>query len=314
MLAIEECYPVIIPTLNRFEHFKRCVESLARNSLASRTELIIGIDYPPSEKYEAGWRKICEYVPTISGFRTVTVFSREYNLGARNNLMSLKEYALSKYDAVIQSEDDNEFSTCFLEYMNDSLKRFVKDDTIYSVCGYTNFLYYGLANNNLIANEDYSAWGTGVWKKKEKYYSKFTIKDIKIALLDINNAWKIFKTYPALLRMLLTMIKKNVLWGDTVRTAVNIIYNKKQVRPKVSMVRNWGHDGSGLHCGDGDDRYKIQDIEVSGRYIYDEKGIFMSKKLTGKTFFLGLPSNHIKRIALLMLIIIKYVQFRFSRW
>ena len=49
-------YPVIIYTLNRYEHFRRCVESLARNTHAEQTELVIGLDYPPSEKYVEGHR------------------------------------------------------------------------------------------------------------------------------------------------------------------------------------------------------------------------------------------------------------------
>lgn len=50
-------YPVIIPTLNRFEHFKNCVESLANCTYAPETELIIGLDFPPAENtWTAGKR------------------------------------------------------------------------------------------------------------------------------------------------------------------------------------------------------------------------------------------------------------------
>ena len=44
-------YPVVIPTLNRFDHFRNCVESLVRCTHADKTELIIGLDFPPYEKY-----------------------------------------------------------------------------------------------------------------------------------------------------------------------------------------------------------------------------------------------------------------------
>ena len=39
-------YPIVIPTLNRYEHFKKCVESLARNTHADKTELIVGVRLP----------------------------------------------------------------------------------------------------------------------------------------------------------------------------------------------------------------------------------------------------------------------------
>ena len=61
-------YPVIIPTLNRYEHFKNCVESLSNNLYANETELVVGLDYPPSEKYIDGWKKIKDYIPSIKGF------------------------------------------------------------------------------------------------------------------------------------------------------------------------------------------------------------------------------------------------------
>lgn len=308
-----ESYPIIIPTLNRYVHFRRCVESLTKNSMARDTELIIGIDFPPSEKYIEGWKKICEYVPTISGFKTVTVFKHNSNLGAEKNIEYLSEYAFSNYDALILSEDDNEFSSCFLEFMNDSLKRFADDDKVESICGYTSWLYYGLSDCKIIANEDHSAWGIGIWKRKNKSIGNFTNAKIAKLLLRNHIVWRIYSTYPALLGMLLEMLKKNVLWGDTVNTTLNIIYGKVQIKPGISMVRNWGHDGSGLHCGETiNDAYSAQKIDTSLHYNYDGKGFYNSKKLTGKMFCLGLPDNFFKRSAILILILLRYLQFRLN--
>lgn len=43
--------PVCIPTLNRYEHLKELIESLQRNPWAQYTDLFIGLDFPPGEKY-----------------------------------------------------------------------------------------------------------------------------------------------------------------------------------------------------------------------------------------------------------------------
>lgn len=59
-------YPICIPTLCRYEKFKECIESLAHNTIASKTDLIIGLDFPPSEKYREGYEKIKEYIPSAS--------------------------------------------------------------------------------------------------------------------------------------------------------------------------------------------------------------------------------------------------------
>ena len=50
--------PVVIPTLNRFEHFKQCLESLERCNNADKTEVYVALDYPPSDKYVEGGEKL----------------------------------------------------------------------------------------------------------------------------------------------------------------------------------------------------------------------------------------------------------------
>ena len=48
--------PVIIGTLNRFEHFHDCLESLEKCTMADETDVYVALDYPPSEKYVEGWK------------------------------------------------------------------------------------------------------------------------------------------------------------------------------------------------------------------------------------------------------------------
>ena len=121
-------YPVGIPTLCRYEHFRRCVESLRNNTHANKTELVVGLDYPPSDKYKDGYEKISKYVDTIDGFAKVTVFRHKENLGAVGNWAYVQNYIFQNYDAAIMSEDDNEFAPCFLEYMDRCLEKYADDE------------------------------------------------------------------------------------------------------------------------------------------------------------------------------------------
>lgn len=57
-MEIKQYAPVLIPTLNRYEHFKRCLESLERCTGADMTDVYVGLDYPTSDKYRKGWQKI----------------------------------------------------------------------------------------------------------------------------------------------------------------------------------------------------------------------------------------------------------------
>ena len=52
-----EYAPVCIVTLNRYEHFRKCLESLEQCTGANKTEVFVSLDYPPSEKYIEGWKK-----------------------------------------------------------------------------------------------------------------------------------------------------------------------------------------------------------------------------------------------------------------
>jgi len=73
-----------IPTLNRIEHFSRCLDSLEGCTGADKTDVFIGLDYPPTDEYVEGWKKICEYLKNKeknNGFKSLTVVRRSYNYG-----------------------------------------------------------------------------------------------------------------------------------------------------------------------------------------------------------------------------------------
>lgn len=267
-MEIKTYAPVIIPTLNRFDHFRRLIESLARCTHANKTEVVIGLDYPPSEKYVEGYEKIKTYLPTITGFKKITVFTTVQNLGQGKNMKRCFDYVFQHYDRCICSEDDNEVSPCFLDYMNKALGIFKDDPKVVSVSGYNHREFYNQGKYKAYYTKDSCAWGVGFWQTKET-----TI----LNLLNDNNYFKsvvhsyfkskkIVDIYPALYSMLDTMIKRNVSWGDVKRTTINILEGYYQIQPAISLVRNNGFDGSGEHCGI-DENWGMQ--EISKELIFD---------------------------------------------
>lgn len=301
-------YPVIIPTLNRYEHFKRCVDSLARNTHADKTELVIGLDYPPSKKYEKGYMKIKEYIPSIVGFKKVTVFERRENYGAGRNFRELKKYAFERYDAVIFTEDDNEFSPCFLDFMDKAFEKYKGDDRISCICGYNDESQYDVSDYNIIFIPSGGAWGMGQWKSKwymlnfDDHYAENTLKSWK-------KSWKIFRMVPGVLRMLIAMEQKKSMWGDVVYCCRNILEDRYQVRPRISMVRNWGHDGSGLHCNN-DERFKNQPIQATATFNIDNVPVGINKTLARKRYYHHLSPNRFKAYLQITHIAINYIIYR----
>lgn len=245
------CYPVIIPTLCRYSHFKACIESLAKNSLATSTELYIGLDYPSSDKHWEGYNLLCKYIPTIKGFKNIVCFKREYNYGAARNIEDLCEHALQKYDAYILTEDDNVFSPNFLEYINKGLFLFKNDPSVIAINGYCHFYNIKYEDNNFFRqNVAFSAWGCGYWRNKNKeitllinrsYFRKKILNPIAV-FRCLSNGYSFFLNFI------------QYAWGnwngqiiDSVYNVYMAIENKFVIMPTVSKVRNLGWDGSGEH-------------------------------------------------------------------
>ena len=113
MEGLNNFAPVLIPTLSRFEHFKRCVESLSNCTYAEKTDLFIALDYPFDNTHWEGYNKIVRFIPEIKGFNNVIVQKRNTNYGAKKKLYDARNQVFEKYDRLIVSEDDNEFSPNF---------------------------------------------------------------------------------------------------------------------------------------------------------------------------------------------------------
>ena len=248
-MSLERYAPIIIPTLNRYEHFCRCVESLKRNTHAEQTELYIGLDYPPSEKYVEGYKKIKGYLPSINGFKNVIVFETDHNLGERENCKRMFDYALQqRYNSYIFTEDDNEFSPNFLEYINWGLSTYKNDQSIFAICGCKDIDTDDIRNNVYKLNTIFNAWGFGSWfdrsEKKNKLQNREVLGNIikKASILDA------FTNKVIRLSSLTYQYAMHTFHGDMI---VSLLPENEKwcIFPKVNKVRNWGWDGTGTHGG-----------------------------------------------------------------
>lgn len=264
--------PVLIPTLNRYAHLKRCVESLSRCTHADKTELIIGLDYPPSEKYFEGWESICEYVSKINGFKKVTILKREENFGAVKNLDNLREYASTKYDCFIMTEDDNEFSPNFLDYINKGLEKYKDNPNIFAICGYNYPVDMSTYSYDYYFSHNFAAWGYGSWFNKLEKVFKLIKKDNYIINFYKKYPFKYYFKNHLRLMELSARIGDGFL-GDMYITSYLHGSNVFTVFPKISLVRNWGHDGTGINCG----KVKTGIEDLYSKQEIDDRDIFPFK-------------------------------------
>lgn len=247
--------PVVIPTLNRYEHFKRCLESLERCSGADYTEVYVALDYPPSDKYRKGWELIDAYLhekEKKNGFKVLHVVRRDHNYGTcsdnSNDAVLIRDIK-PLYDSYIFTEDDNEFSPCYLEFMNKCLERFYDDDRIFLVCGYNyNVKFPDTYKNNFYITKWGCPWGIAKWFHKNKdldpYYNENKLRSLIKNDITFNI---LMKRNPASIQNIISMLKRGAIYGDAVMGSYSVLFDKYCIMPRLSMVRNWGNDGTGDH-------------------------------------------------------------------
>lgn len=253
--------PVAIATLNRTEHFKRCVESLAKSPLAKETELFISLDYPPAEKYVEGYKTTKAYIEAgIEGFKKVHVYYQDKNLGSVRNSMFIQEKAFESFDRVIHSEDDNEFSPCFIDYIDKALEQYEGDDSILGVyCNKPRIVGEPKAEDGTFKVNFFSAYGVGLWRETEKTQiesiNRAYIEDLCCSKSKLKT---IRKKHPeAICYLCSTLLRKEPIYQtpggeilpiDTAKIIYAVAEDKFQICTPVRMGRNWGYDGSGANC------------------------------------------------------------------
>lgn len=281
--------PVIIPTLCRYEHFVRCIESLRGNTWAKYTDVYIGLDYPAKEAHWNGYLKIKEYLQgEFPEFHSFNVIEHTKNVGAGENSKSLLDKCAEEHDRFIYAEDDLEFSPNFLQYMSTALQKYEDDPSVAMVVGYSYPLEWKADPNCTVAKQNFngSAWGRGFWLSKRERFSRYLSKNGLAK--DFPNAYRTKR----LDRMIDFAVKDYVSicetgWGrkgsflnrtsDVAMRIFLAVKDQYAVMPLISKVRNHGYDGSGLYCqrieGNETDDYCVDNYAFSKQPI-DESDTF----------------------------------------
>ena len=225
--------PILVGTLNRYEHFKRCIESLKKCQLANESQLFIALYYPKESIHEEGYLKIKKYLSSITGFKSLEIIKRKENFGATKNFNTARDEIFSFSDKLILSEDDNTFSTKFLAYMNNGLNLYENRKDIFAICGYMYPHKIGV-KDEIFLYRGHSAWGWGCWKDKFKEVS-FNISEANKLIQDQNFCRKI--TAKHVLKHLRNSIKTNKITNDTYICLHLYKHNMVSVFPKETLVK-----------------------------------------------------------------------------
>lgn len=275
--------PVIITTLNRYNHFKKCLESLEKCTDADKTDVFVALDYPPTEKFVEGWRQIDAYLQQkehANGFHSLTVYRRETNYfyTEKGNLHTAIEDATHDRDRYIIIEDDCEMSPNFLDYINQGLERYQDDPTVYAISAYSPSYPFIHGDSTIIRhNVDFYAWAFGVWKNKNQAAWKFICENHFYDTFSWANArtlWRNSRHRYCTYLMVSNRKKPLVSYDNTISLYMGVSH-LDVIMPVRTLVRNHGWDGSGAHGNNAalNEAHKMQTIDTGEHFEYRGTGM-----------------------------------------
>lgn len=243
--------PVVVFVYKRLDKTKICLEALSENIYAEVTDMYIFSDGFKGKGDREAVEEVREYIRKFSKksrFKSVNIIEREKNLGLANSIISGVTHVISLYGKVIVVEDDLITSKDFLQYMNDALKFYEKNENVGEISAYT-YPLKGLEkyNEDIYMTRKAECWGWGTWEDRWKMadWDMLSYHDFKK-----NGREKEFEKLQKGINKMLRMQLKGKLDSWAVRWCYSLFVNNKlTVYPKMSRTVNIGFDGSGSHCG-----------------------------------------------------------------
>lgn len=240
--------PIILFAYHRPAHAARTLQTLQANRLAADSRLYVFCDGPPPDASAELRQQIAAVravVRQATGFAEVTVSEAETNRGLMVSIEQGIRAVLAQHDRVIVLEDDLELSPGFLEYMNAALDAYAAEETVMSVTGYmfpveepppeTFFLHM------------ISSWGWGTWRRAFVHYQP----DAAALMATVRGAGRLEEfnldgTYD-FMGQLQANAKGHLRTWAVKWYATVFLRGGLTLFPGRSLVRNFGHDGSGQH-------------------------------------------------------------------
>ncbi len=246
--------PVALFAYRRPEHLRRVVESLKANPEASDTDLYIYCDGARGRKDRAEVAAVKAYATIITGFRSLTVITRNTNYGLSKSITEGVTELCNKYGRVAVVEDDVLVSRSFLFWINAALDKYESNERVISVGCYVFPTYQNAQQTFFLGVTD--CWGWAVWKRSWDQYESDGAKLLNLLTQrHLNQRLDLDGSYPY------TDMLRGQVNGDNDSWAVRwyataVLSGGLTIYPGVSMTQNIGFDGSGVHCGT-DQSYKV---------------------------------------------------------
>ncbi len=242
--------PIALFVYNRPQHTAQTLEFLKKNELASESKLYIFSDGAKTPQDESKVAEVRKIIHNTEGFRSVEIIERTENAGLANSIIAGVSKLVNEYGQVIVYEDDLISSPQTLHYFNDALEHYREVEKVMHIGSYM----FPIETNGLPETFFFRAatsWGWATWDRAWKHFepnidtliSQFDEeKKAAFAIDNTMNYWKQIQEFKT---------GKNNSWAIRWYASIFLL-NGLTLNPSKSLVRNIGHDGTGVHSGIND--------------------------------------------------------------
>ena len=295
-LNVDALSPIVLFVYNRPRHTRQAMEALRNNELAKDSQLFVFSDGPRSDDDKKTVQQVREYIKSVEGFKNVTLFERDRNVGLAQSIISGVTDIVNQFGKIIVLEDDLITSQYFLSYMNQALELYQNETRVMHISG-SIYPIDTFPSEETFFLRIPLCWGWGTWKRAwDLFEKKFEIlekfdRPMK-EMFDFDGTYPYWKQLEMNhKRQLSTWF---VFWYATV-----FLKNGLALFPKESLVKNIGHDGSGIHCGRSDAydvEISLHHIEVLPIPVQESIEAFMMHKKYFRTINLGYHRRIVNKI------------------
>ena len=247
--------PIALFVYNRPEHTRRTISFLKDNLLAEESRLFIFSDAAASEQEIEAVENTRSLIHNIGGFKSIHVIEQKEHLGLANSIINGVTQLVKEYKKVVVFEDDLLSSPYTLQYFNEALNRYEKEEKVMQIGAYMFPIEHKGLPQTFFSRTS-SSWGWATWDRAwayfeqdvERLYARFDKLGIqKFSYNGSMNYWK---------QLLDFRQGKNDSWA--IRWNASIFLNQGLVLyPAQSLIDNIGHDGTGVHSII-EDTYKVK--------------------------------------------------------
>jgi len=238
--------PIVLFVYNRPWHTRRTVEALRKNALARKSDLFIFSDAAKSEVDAESVAEVRAFIWQIDGFKTLSIVERDANLGLAKSIINGVTTVVNQFGCVIVIEDDLVTSPYFLQFMNDGLCIYEKEENVASIHGYV-YPIVGLPETFFLMGAD--CWGWATWKDRWAMFEPDGEKLLnELKRRDVTRRFDFNGVYPFTLMLANQISGNNDSWAIRWHASA-FIKGKFTLYPGRTLVQNIGLDGSGTHCG-----------------------------------------------------------------